>query len=87
MKFKIKDYNNYVERKKRLVNMIEMKAPDYLIFQFAVSMLVSMFGYNKLKLIYWIFREIIIDKKTSVKAYFEIRKITKEAKKIYRRPN
>lgn len=59
MEFTTKNNKNYIRRRKQLVGMIKMGGPDFLIYQFAVNMLVSMFGFSILRLIGYIaFREL-----------------------------
>ncbi len=59
MEFTTKNSINYQTRRKQLVRMINMNGPDFLIYQFAVNMLVSMFGFSVLRLICYVaYREL-----------------------------
>jgi hypothetical protein len=54
MEFTTKKNPNYQNRQRQLVDMINMNGPDFLIYQFAVNMLESMFGFSVWKLISYI---------------------------------
>lgn len=70
MEFTTKDNHNYQNRKKQLVGMINMNGPDFLVYQFAVNMLESMFGFSVWRLIAHIASREVKQKWYNLKARF-----------------